>query len=146
MPSPPPNSTQIAPGVYLPDAALSFTFSRSGGPGGQNVNKVNSRATLDVSAETLRDVLPAYAMRRLKIVAARYVTQDGLQISAADSRSQTANRKACLDRLREAVVESLARPKIRKKTKPSARARQRRLDAKKHRSKIKTSRRGPSRE
>jgi ribosome-associated protein len=136
------NTTSVAPGVDLPDAALSFTFSRSSGPGGQNVNKVNSRATLTVPVDALREAMPPYALRRLKTVASRYVTQEGLQISAGDSRSQIANRKACLDRLREVVVEAMRRPKIRKKTKPSARARQRRLDAKKHRSKIKARRKG----
>ncbi|MFK7790045.1 MAG: alternative ribosome rescue aminoacyl-tRNA hydrolase ArfB [Phycisphaeraceae bacterium] len=138
------NTTQIAPGIDLPDASLSFTFSRSSGPGGQNVNKVNSRATLTVPVSALREVLPPDAIPRLKVIASRYVTQEGLQISASDSRSQITNRRACLDRLREVVVESLIRPKPRKKTKPSKRAKQRRLDAKKHRSKIKARRSGTS--
>lgn len=135
------NTTQIAPGVDLPEAALSFTFSRSSGPGGQNVNKVNSRATLDVPVSALREAMPPYALHRLKTIAARYVTQEGLQISASDSRSQIANRRACMERLREVLIEAMRRPKVRKKTKPSARARQRRLDAKKHRSKVKATRR-----
>jgi len=135
-----PNTTQIAPGVEIPDAELSFTFSRSGGPGGQNVNKVNTRATLLVSLEALGTALPGYALRRLEKVASHYMTQQGLQISSGDSRSQVANRKACIDRLREVLVEALRRPKVRKKTKPSARARQRRLDAKKHRAGIKSRR------
>jgi ribosome-associated protein len=138
----PPNTTPIAPGIHLPDDALSFSFSRSSGPGGQNVNKVNSRATLRVSVEALRQVLPADAVHRLKTIAARYVTEEGLSISAEESRSQIANRRACLERLREVVVAALKRPKPRRKTKPSARARQRRLDAKKHRSKIKSLRSG----
>lgn len=136
------NTTQVAPGIDLPDASLSFTYSRSSGPGGQNVNKVNSRATLTVPVSALREALPADAIPRLKVIASRYVTQDGLQISASDSRSQIANRRACLDRLREVIVESLIRPKPRKKTKPSRRAKQRRLDAKKHRSKVKARRSG----
>jgi ribosome-associated protein len=142
MATPENNTTQIAPGVNLPESALSFTFSRSSGPGGQNVNKVNSRATLNVPAEALLEALPPYAIHRLKVVAARYVTQEGLQISAGDSRSQIANRRACMERLREVIIEAMRRPKVRKKTKPSARARQRRLDAKKHRSKIKSRRQG----
>jgi len=137
MANPHTNTTPVAPGVDLPDAALLFTFSRSSGPGGQNVNKVNSRATLTVPIDALRDALPPYAVRRLDVVASRYMTQEGLQISASDSRSQAANRKACLARLREVLVQAMRRPKVRKKTKPSARARQRRIDAKKHRSKIK---------
>lgn len=142
MTTPENNTTQIAPGIDLPESALSFTFSRSSGPGGQNVNKVNSRATLTVPVSALREAMPPYAVHRLKTIAARYVTQEGLQISASDSRSQIANRRACLERLREVIIEALRRPKTRKKTKPSARARQRRLDAKKHRSKIKSRRQG----
>ncbi|MEM9347480.1 MAG: alternative ribosome rescue aminoacyl-tRNA hydrolase ArfB [Planctomycetota bacterium] len=137
-------TTQVAPGVDLPDAALSFTFSRSSGPGGQNVNKVNSRATLTVSLDALRAALPPYAVHRLKVVASRYLTQECLQISASDSRSQLTNRRVCLQRLREVLIEAMRRPKIRKKTKPSARANQRRLDAKKRRGQVKASRRSAS--
>ncbi|MEM6259969.1 MAG: alternative ribosome rescue aminoacyl-tRNA hydrolase ArfB [Planctomycetota bacterium] len=135
-------TTQVAPGVDLPDTALSFTFSRSSGPGGQNVNKVNSKATLTVSLDHLREAVPPYAMRRVERLASRYLTQEGLQISASESRSQLTNRRVCLQRLREVLVESMRRPRVRKKTKPSARAVQRRIDAKKHRSRIKARRSG----
>jgi len=138
----PSYTTRVAPGVDLPDAALSFSFSRSSGPGGQNVNKVNSRATLTVPRHALEKAMPPYAVRRLEKVASRYLTQEGVQISADDSRSQIANRKQCLQKLREVLIHAMRRPKVRKKTKPSARARQRRLDAKKHRSKIKARRKG----
>lgn len=135
------NAIHVAPGIVLPEDVLSFSFSRSGGPGGQNVNKVNTRATLTVPMDALRAVLPEHAMARLELVAGRYLTAEGLQISAADSRSQIANRRACLERLRVVLIEAMRRPKRRKPTRPSARARQRRLDAKKHRSRIKQARR-----
>ena len=135
------STTSVAPGVDLPEAALSFTFSRSSGPGGQNVNKVNSRATLTVPLDALHSALPPYAMHRLELVGSRYLTQEGLQISASESRSQITNRRVCMQRLREVLIEAMRRPKVRKKTKPSARAVQRRLDAKKHRSKLKAMRR-----
>lgn len=140
-PQEPENRTAVAPGVLLPDAALSFTFSRSSGPGGQNVNKVNTRATLTVQLSALAKVLPYGAMRRLEVVAPRYLTGDAMQISSGESRSQIANRRACLDRLREVLIEAMRKPKIRKATKPSARSNQRRLDAKKQRGQIKASRR-----
>ena len=142
MTTPESNTTQVAPGIDLPESALSFTFSRSSGPGGQNVNKVNSRATLSVPVRALREAMPPDAVQRLKTIASRYVTQEGLQISASDSRSQIANRRACMDRLREVLIAAMRRPKVRKKTKPSKRAQQRRLDAKKHRSKVKARRSG----
>jgi len=81
-------------------------------------------------------------MRRLDVVAGRYLTQQGLQLSAEDSRSQHANRRACMERLRETLVEALRRPRVRKPTKPSAGSVRRRLDAKKRRGKIKQNRRG----
>lgn len=146
MAEPESNTTPVAPGLELPESALSFTFSRSSGPGGQNVNKVNSKATLTVPLDALREALPPYVLRRLEIVAPRYLTQDGLQISASESRSQITNRRICLQRLREVLIEAMRRPKVRKKTKPSARSVQRRLDAKKHRSKLKAARRGPGRD
>jgi len=138
----PSSAVEVAPGVYLPEAALSFSFSKSSGPGGQNVNKVNTRATLTVSMQALGEALPGYAMRRLDVVAGRYLTQQGLQLSAEDSRSQHANRRACMERLRETLVEALRRPRVRKPTKPSAGSVRRRLDAKKRRGKIKQNRRG----
>jgi len=142
MAEPASNTTRVAPGVELRDSDLDFTFSRSGGPGGQNVNKVNSKATLTVSHAALERALPPYALRRLERVAGRYLTQEGVQIAADDSRSQHANRKACLDRLREVLIEAMHRPKVRKKTRPSKRSNQRRLDAKKQRGRIKRLRKG----
>lgn len=140
MDEPTNNTIRAAPGVELPEAALSFTFSRSSGPGGQNVNKVNTKATLTVPMDALAAALPPYALRRLEAVASRYLTEQGLQINASDSRSQIANRRLCMQRLREVLLEAMRRPKVRKKTRPSARAVQRRLDAKKHRSQVKRSR------
>ena len=140
------NAVAVAPGLSLPEAALSFTFSRSSGPGGQNVNKVNTKATLTIPWDALKQALPVYAYNKLSRTASRYATAQGLQISSSDSRSQVANRRACMDRLRLVLVEAMRRPKPRKATKPSARAVQRRLDAKKHRSKIKANRRSTGRD
>ncbi|MEM1353708.1 MAG: alternative ribosome rescue aminoacyl-tRNA hydrolase ArfB [Planctomycetota bacterium] len=136
----------IAPGVVLKASKLSFTFSRAGGPGGQNVNKLNTRATLTVYHKDLAQVLPVYALTRLASVAGSATTAEGLQFTAADSRSQLANRKACLDKLRVVLVEAMRRPKIRRKTKPSKRAVQQRLDAKKQRGQVKQLRKDPKRE
>lgn len=135
----------IAPGVVLKAAKLSFTFSRSSGPGGQNVNKVNTRATLTVARDDLAEVLPGYALARLQSVAGSALNTDTLQFSASDSRSQVANRKACLDKLRGVLVETMRRPKIRRKTKPSRGAIQRRITAKKQRGQIKQMRKSPKR-
>lgn len=132
---------EIAPNRRLPTAQVVFTFARSGGPGGQNVNKVNSKATLTIRLDDLARVLPHWAMARLSLTAGRYLTQDAVQISAEDSRSQHANRAACLERLREVVVQALARPKPRRTTRPSRGSVERRLESKRRQGERKAQRR-----
>jgi ribosome-associated protein len=135
----------VAPGLFVEPAALSFTFSRGGGPGGQNVNKVNTHAMLSVPLDALRPPLPGWAVRRLEQRSGRYLASEParLVIHAADSRSQSANRQACLTKLRAVLVDALDRPRRRLPTRPSKRAKQRRLDAKKHRGHLKSNRRNP---
>ena len=134
----------IAPGVGLSGTALQWTFSRSGGPGGQNVNKLNTRCTLTVDIAALAAAMPADAVARLEAMAGSRLASDPprLVITAADSRSQVANRKACLAKLRELVVASMRRPKVRRATRPSKAAKRRRLDAKRRRGELKAARGG----
>lgn len=136
------NNLEIAPGRFLPQSALQFAFARSGGPGGQNVNKLNTRATLTVSLEDLAQVLPPWAMQRLTSVAGAYLVAAGLQITRDATRSQHANKQACVDQLRQVLITALHRPKTRRKTKPSYGSVQNRLNAKKIHSKRKAQRRG----
>ncbi len=130
-------------GRSVPRALLTFTASRSGGPGGQNVNKVNSKVTLTVALDDLAEHLPADALRRLPALAGQRLAGDRLVIAASDSRSQLTNRRACVSRLRDLLVAALHRPRVRRPTKPSAGSIQRRLDAKKRRGQTKRLRRGP---
>lgn len=141
----PDNRVSIAPSVLLPESALRFTFSRSGGPGGQNVNKLNTKATLSVEITELAQVLPEWALQRLVIHAGSRLAGDAdrIQITDSSSRSQHANRQACLAKLRLMILEAMNRPKRRRPTKPGRAAIQRRLDAKKHRSRLKSNRRNP---
>ena len=144
--STPDNRIPIAPGVSLQESALRFTFSRSGGPGGQNVNKLSTKATLTIQIDQLGEAMPIWALKRLLIHAGSRLAGDGDRIIITDSssRSQSANKQACLAKLRMMVVEAMNRPKRRRPTKPSRGSIQRRLDAKRHRSQRKADRRDPS--
>jgi len=141
----PDNRIPIAPGVSLEESVLRFTFSRSGGPGGQNVNKLSTKATLTVQIKDLAKVLPLWALKRLLIHAGSRLAGDDERILITDSstRSQHTNRQACLAKLRLMIVEAMNRPKRRRPTKPSRGSIQRRLDAKRHRSNRKADRREP---
>ena len=132
-----PNQVELAPGVFLPASSLRFQFARSSGPGGQNVNKLNTKAILTIAAVELEKVLEPAALERLKRLAGRQFASDRLVLSSAASRSQVANRRACLTKLRFLVVRALVRPKVRRPTRPSRSAVERRLREKSHRSRIK---------
>jgi ribosome-associated protein len=136
-----PAGIELAPGVRVPESAIRVAFSRSGGPGGQNVNKVNSKAEVWLRLAALTDMHPE-AIERLKGLAGRRVTDAGeLHIVAEASRSQQQNREEALLRVRQLIVEALVRPKKRRVTKPSKAAKRRRLESKRHRSEIKSGRR-----
>jgi ribosome-associated protein len=121
---------RAAPGVVISAGSLHFSFVSSSGPGGQNVNKRATKCTLRVALAELP--LDAEALARLCRLGARYVTDDGELVIAMDEhRSQPRNKEACIERLRELVQQSLVKPKVRKKTKPSRGAKERRLGEKK---------------
>ena len=133
---------ELAPGVFAEEDAVQFSFCRSSGPGGQNVNKVNTKAELRVAVADLRG-LDIGARQRLAGFAGQKLTKDGVLIITADAaRSQESNRAAVLERLRELLIQAKHRPKPRRATRPTRGSKLRRLDAKKHRSDIKAGRRG----
>src|SRR5688500_18025378 len=133
---------EIIPGVRVPESAMRFQYARSSGPGGQNVNKVNSKAELWVPLDAIAG-LSDRAMARLRTLAGRRLTAAGeIHLTGETERSQEANRSAVLERLRELLLQAQHEPKPRKKTKPSKGAKRRRLEAKRQRSEVKSRRRG----
>jgi ribosome-associated protein len=136
------DDSDLAPGVSAPGSALRWNYARSSGPGGQNVNKVNSKAELWLVVSGIVG-MSQRAIARLRALAGRRLTiADEIHIAADTERTQEANRAAALQRLRELLIEAMHEPKPRRKTRPSRAARQRRLDSKRRRSEIKARRRG----
>lgn len=135
---------EISPGVWIDAGALVVSFSRSSGPGGQNVNKLSTKADLKLDVTALVGVLRESAMHRLRTLARNRINRDDfLLLSSQEFRTQEANRAAVLEKLSELIAAAKVEPKIRRPTRPSRGAKQRRLDGKKRRSEIKSIRRGP---
>lgn len=121
----------ISGGPTIPAAELSWTASRASGPGGQHVNKTSSRITLEWSIRDSAVLDRAQRARLLQKLASRITTDGVLQVHADDNRSQIRNRELAAERLAALVANALRRPKKRRPTRPSRRARERRLQAKK---------------
>jgi ribosome-associated protein len=139
--SSPSANVELAPGVSAPSSALRFQFSRSGGPGGQNVNKLNTKAELWLSVDAIVG-LTHRARQRLVALAGKRLTQSGeIHLASESERTQEGNRSSVLQRLRELIVSAAHEPKPRRKTKPTRASKRRRLESKRSRSQIK-SRRG----
>jgi ribosome-associated protein len=121
-----------------------WSFVRSGGPGGQNVNKVASKAVLRWDLASTPS-LPDDVKARLRAQQRRRVTAEGeVVISSQRYRDQERNREDCLEKLRLMVLAALAAPKPRKATRPTRGSQQRRLQTKRRRSTVKKSRKAPT--
>ena len=120
---------RLAPGVRVDEGALSFHTSRSSGPGGQNVNKRDTKVELRVPVDAIP--LSREARSRLTRLAGDRVTESGeLRIECQETRSQRRNRDIAVDRLRELVVKALKKPKRRIRTKPTKASQRRRVEEK----------------
>src|SRR6184192_3934541 len=132
---------EITAQLRIPDGELQWSFVRSGGPGGQNVNKVASKAVLRwnlaASPSLLEDVKARFrAQQRNRI------TIDGdLIVTSQRFRDQERNKEDCLEKLRHMILQATLIPKPRKPSKPGRAARERRLQVKRHHSEIKKNRR-----
>ena len=128
--------------ISISEKEIQEDFVRASGPGGQNVNKVATAVQLRFNVVNAPS-LPEDVKQRLIRIAGKKMTDNGvLIIDSREHRTQNRNREQALDRLVELIKKALEKPKRRIKTKPTRAAKERRLQGKKYRSKVKTLRKG----
>jgi ribosome-associated protein len=115
---------------HLPYAELEFSFVRSSGPGGQNVNKVNSKAVLrwnltDTTCFRVEDHL-----RIMTKLSTRLTAEGDLIVTSDRFRDQKQNKDDCVEKLIEMIEQAIAVPKARRKTKPTRGSKRRKLESK----------------
>lgn len=117
-----------------------FSFSRSGGPGGQNVNKVNTKVLLTMALTDLTGLDESEIGRIRRKLAGRINGKDELFLQFQEERSQLMNRERAVEKMADLILDALFIQKKRRKTKPTRASKQRRLEGKKKQSNKKKSR------
>jgi ribosome-associated protein len=131
---------EIRDGIVIRENELVYKVSRSSGPGGQNVNKVNTRITLLFDVTNCGSLSGEQKQRILSRLSGRADKNGVIRIVSQKLRTQSANRRAAIERLQKLLIEALETPPVRKKTYIPHAVKQRRLDKKRKRSLLKRQR------
>jgi ribosome-associated protein len=134
---------EVTPKLQIPDTEFEWSFARSGGPGGQNVNKVASKAVLHWDVTQSPTVPPDVKERFCDQNRGRLTTEGVFVVSSERTRSQLMNRQDCLDILSSLLLAATKVPRRRKKTRPTRGSKERRLADKKQRASTKAQRQRP---
>ncbi|MBT4866476.1 MAG: aminoacyl-tRNA hydrolase [Planctomycetaceae bacterium] len=140
------NVLVVTRSIRIPRDEFTFTFMRSSGPGGQNVNKVNTKVRLRWDVAKSPSLSEAVRERFRKTYSRRITAEGDLLITSQRYRDQVRNIDDCLEKLRELLAAVAAPPRKRKKTRPSRASKERRLQGKREQSERKRSRRKPGRD
>jgi ribosome-associated protein len=130
--------------ISIPLAEFQFDYVRSGGPGGQNVNKVASKAVLRWRPGESPSLPPMVRARLMEAIASKLTNEGELIVTSQKTRDQSRNTDDCLEKVRLLVLAAATPPKIRRPTKPTKASKERRLDDKSRRGEVKRLRRGPA--
>jgi len=133
---------EVKPGVVIPAGELRISFARSSGPGGQNVNKVESKVELRWTPAETRAVEEPERERLIRRLSGKLTQSGELLVNSSRTRDQVRNRDDARDKLARLVRSALARPKRRKPTRPSRQSIEQRIEEKKKRGSLKRDRRG----
>ena len=142
-PSIPSTALAVTDTLAIPLDEFRFEYARSGGPGGQNVNKVNSKAVLRWKPSGSPSLPPAVLARLLRAIGPRLTTEGELLVTSQRTRDQGRNVDDCLEKVRELVLAAARPPKARRPSKPTLGSKIRRVESKLKRSTTKQLRRKP---
>lgn len=137
---------EVTEHVRIPLDEFEWTYARSGGPGGQNVNKVSSKAVLRWHFENSPSVPDEIKSRFRTKFPSRITTDGDVVLSSELTRDQARNREDCLEKLADLLRSAAIRPKVRRATKPTKGSQRRRVEAKRRNSSVKAGRRTPGKD